>query len=661
MRRLFVAPTLLVSVLFVSFAFAQAPERDPAKENPVIEELQKVADKETVDRFVAATQALDNSNYEEAAKLYNQVLEKVPDFDAALRRLGNTYVALGKRKEGQELTAKALAQNRSVANLVSRANSLVASNSADYKPTKKELEEALAVSREAWATSGNKDEDSGYLVAEILLMSNLLEQFKMFAATLKEKLPDSPRAAYYNAISLAEDGHLAAAEAELARSKQLGAPDEFIAPLLTAINQARDDEYFGLGRYRSYIYAAFGLVIAWAVGLFALFVVGWILSKKTLRSIEESDPNDVAGEAHSSLKKIYRRVVTLAGIYYYISQPFVIFLVIFLTLAVIVFFLWVGRIPIYLLLVLVFGGAASIFYMVKTLFTRVKTEDPGRSLTEHEAPGLWQLVRNVAKTINTRPVTEIRITHGTDLAVYERGTFRQKMSDGADRILIVGTAVLNGFDQNAFRAVVAHEYGHFSNRDTAGGDIAFRVNTDIMRVADAIVASETNTYYNLGFHFLRLFHFLFRRITHGASRLQEVLADRVAAHHFGSEAFREGLRHVIRRELEFRHVVDKEVGAALSANRAFANLYELKVEDDTEKNQVEEQFAIAMEQATTEDDTHPSPRDRFRYIEGSRSADIEPLSGNVWDLFADRAAITAEMNQVVENLVRPYTSQFRTE
>jgi Zn-dependent protease with chaperone function len=32
---------------------------------------------------------------------------------------------------------------------------------------------------------------------------------------------------------------------------------------------------------------------------------------------------------------------------------------------------------------------------------------------------------------------------------------------------------------DAFRAVLAHEYGHFTNRDTAGGEIALRVNRDM--------------------------------------------------------------------------------------------------------------------------------------------------------------------------------------
>jgi Zn-dependent protease with chaperone function/tetratricopeptide (TPR) repeat protein len=639
--------------LFLFSAVAQPPSRDPAEENPVIEELSRAAKPETVESFKTATEALDSGRFEEAETQYREVLKQAPDFEPAMRRLGYALVALGRKAEGLELTKKALDRNRSVENLVGRASSLLSSNDPQYQPTQAEKNEALLLGREAWQKSGSADEGSAVLVAETLLMSDKIEEFKSFARTLKTALPNSARAAYYSAIVLAEDGDLDGAEAEIARSKQLGAPDETVEPLLSAIRTTRDEAFFGLGRFRNYGYIAAVIVGLWALGLGALFFVGRHLSSKTLKSIEESDPNDITGSAFGSLKKLYRRVVSIAGVYYYVSQPFVIFLVIVVTLAVILGFLWIGTIPIKLLLIFAFVGAATIFYMIKSLVTRVKVEDPGRVLTEAEAPGLWRLVRDVAVTINTRPADEIRITPGTDLAVYERGSFRAKMSDNADRILILGTAVLNGFDQNAFRAVLAHEYGHFSNRDTAGGDIAFRVENDIIRTAESMAASGTATFYNLGFQFLRLFHFLFRRITYGASRLQEILADRVAAYHFGPEAFNEGLKHVVRRQVEFSHVANKEINEALSGQRALQNLYEMGVPDESAKKEVEDAFKTAFERPTTHDDTHPSPQDRFRFIKDIRPVLAEELKGNVWELFADRAAITAEMNDILEKLVRP--------
>ena len=85
----------------------------------------------------------------------------------------------------------------------------------------------------------------------------------------------------------------------------------------------------------------------------------------------------------------------------------------------------------------------------------------------------------MAQAVGTRPIDEIRVTPGCDLAVYEKGRFREKLQDRARRILILGVGGLNEMRQNAFRAVLAHEYGHFSHRDTAGGDVALRVEQDV--------------------------------------------------------------------------------------------------------------------------------------------------------------------------------------
>ena len=59
---------------------------------------------------------------------------------------------------------------------------------------------------------------------------------------------------------------------------------------------------------------------------------------------------------------------------------------------------------------------------------------------------------------------------------------------------------------------------------------------------------------NVAFDFLRIYHFIFRRISHGATRLQEVLADRVAALMYGPVAFEEGLTHVVRQSVESHHL-----------------------------------------------------------------------------------------------------------
>jgi hypothetical protein len=327
----------------------------------------------------------------------------------------------------------------------------------------------------------------------------------------------------------------------------------------------------------------------------------------------------------------------------------VIFLVIIVAASIIYGFLMLGRIPIKLVALLVIGGLITIFTMIRSLFIKVESVDPGRSLTYEEAPGLWDLTRTVAASVDTRAVDEIRITPGTDLAVYEKGTLRERSQDKAKRILILGIGVLNDFKQNGFRAVLAHEYGHFTHRDTAGGDIAIRVNNDMMKFAHAMIASEQATRLNIAFQFLRIYHFIFRRISHGATRLQEVLADRVAALNYGPLAFEEGLTHVVRKSAEFHHLAVKEIDASVAAQRALQNLYELRAEQSAD---LQQQIEESLNRETSEDDTHPSPNDRFRFTRKISGANELPATGMVWDLFANREALTNEMTSLIQSEVQ---------
>lgn len=640
---------MLICLVSAGFAAAQTKERDAAKEEKIRQELQEIAPK-AVDAFKAGTDALDQKNYDEAVRLYTEVIKQAPDFDAALRRLGSALSARGNHAEGLEKTQKALSIRRTPENLISHAFALTTPGANNYQPTKSEIDQAFLLAKEAVQKDTGNDSDYVLLAADLALSAGRIEDFNQIVSTLNTRFPDLALTHYFNGIRLADEGKFSAAEAEVKTAEQMGVPSEATAQILAAIKKVKSEQYFGMNDYLPY---GFYLVGAWILGLVVLFVAGKILSAKTLRSIEDSDPNDITGGGQAGLRSIYKKVIAVAGIYYYLSQPIVMLLVLFLAAAAILFFVWVGSIPIKLVLIIGFVALATVFYMVKSLVIRAKVEDPGRVLSEAEAPELWALVREVAAAAGTRPADEIRLTHGAELAVYERGGIRLKMQDKAERILIIGLAALGGFSQNAFRAVLAHEYGHFSNRDTAGGTMAMHVNNDIIRLAESMAKSGTATFYNIAFHFLRFYHFLFRRITHGASRLQEILADRVAVYQYGADAFREGLQHVIRRDIEFRHIAESEINAAFNSGRALANLYEMMPpEAENISRSLEQEYNEYLTRPTTEDDSHPSPNDRFKLINGIKSKEAAPRDGQVWDLFKDKAALTVEMNDLLQQRLR---------
>jgi hypothetical protein len=537
---------------------------------------------------------------------------------------------------------RAVEIRRSPENLISLAQSLAYPEVGQQGSTEQKFR-AFELTKEANRSSqGPSDPDFLGMQAQLAMELDKINDFRRATEKLADKHPNTVAAHYYSAILAAYDEKWMTAEKEIKLAQSLGLPAEIAQQFLDSGVQTR-------ARVWHYLIYSLYLVGAWIVGLTALFLIGKLMSRKTLSSLEEANPNSPASESELTLRKWYRRLINVAGLYYYISLPVVIFLVIIVAASIIYGFLMLGRIPIKLVALLVIGGLITIFTMIRSLFIKVESVDPGRSLTYEEAPGLWDLTRTVAASVDTRAVDEIRITPGTDLAVYEKGTLRERSQDKAKRILILGIGVLNDFKQNGFRAVLAHEYGHFTHRDTAGGDIAIRVNNDMMKFAHAMIASEQATRLNIAFQFLRIYHFIFRRISHGATRLQEVLADRVAALNYGPLAFEEGLTHVVRKSAEFHHLAVKEIDASVAAQRALQNLYELRAEQSAD---LQQQIEESLNRETSEDDTHPSPNDRFRFTRKISGANELPATGMVWDLFANREALTNEMTSLIQSEVQ---------
>lgn len=589
--------------------------------------------------FREARVAADANDAAKAAQLLRTVVDQAPQFDPALRRLGGAMIQTGDRIGGLKLIRRALALNKSAANCITLASALTSSR--EGKPSDAEIREAYRLMQECLKLPDGQDVVALAISTQLALMLDDRPEAKRLDGLLREKFPDLMQTHFFSAYLAAMDEKWITAENEILVAEKLGLSHDAVSDFLNrgVHSQAR------LWRW---IWGIAWAVALWVLGLASLFGLGYLLSRATLRQIENADPSVPVQQGERRLRQIYRSVLNLAGIYYYISLPIVALLLVVVCGGILYGFLAIGRIPIQFTAMLVIGVFATLWGMGKSLFLRAKGTEPGRVLAREEAEGLWQLSEQVARDLDTRPIDEIRITPGTDLCVYEQGTWREKMDNRAKRVLVLGAAVLNDFKISAFRSVLAHEYGHFSNRDTAGGDIALRVRNDMIKFYYAMVEAGQNTKLNVAFHFLRGYNLIFRRISHGATRLQEVLADRVAARHYGPAAFESGLRHVIRQGTGFDFLAEREINEALKGRQPIANLYSLA---SPEHPGLIKNYEDAINRPTTEDDTHPGPLDRFRLIARVPEPARPEETGCVWDLFKDRVAIAAEMMQIIEKNV----------
>ena len=638
MKRILLSLLLLCPLFLLQ---AADTKRDLQRETAIEEQLAQV-NPALVGPFRQARLAMDAGNYVETERLLTEVVRQAPDFDPALRRLGSALVNNGKAAEGRKLLERAVTQSRSMENLFTMAYSLAYPG----KGTASEQDrlEALGLLLACRGLPRGDELDVLAVTAQLAYQLDNRAEAAAAVALLEQKHPGQMLTHYFSAFAAAEKEDWIRAEDEMKRAGELGLPAD-------TVRQFLDGGVHSRALFWRWVRGTCWLVGGWIAGLGLLCAGGFALSVLTLRQIERADPRVPITPGEQNLRKVYRTVLNFAGIYYYISLPVVVALVVLASGALLYGFLVAGWLPIKLSVLIVIGLFATIWSMGKSLFLRVKAEDPGRPLERAEAEGLWQLSEQVAQDLETRPIDEIRITPGTDLCVYERGTWREKLDNRAKRVLVVGAAVLNGFKIADFRSVLAHEYGHFSHRDTAGGDIALRVRNDMIKFYIAMLEAGQNSWLNIAFHFLRFYNFIFVRISHGATRLQEVLADRVAALHYGPAAFEAGLRHVIRRSVDFDFLADREIKKALKGRQPIANLY---TAPDPQQDMVRDAFTEAMERPTTPDDTHPGPKDRFRLIASLPEPPRRAMDGHVWDLFRDRDIITKEMMELVERNVAPH-------
>jgi len=568
-----------------------------------------------------------------AAPLYEQVEKLAPSFDPALRRHGWVLMKLGRDADAVALMRRALALKESPENQSALAMALTSRVDAPGDAR----EEAWSLITKAAAVAP-EDRFAQATMCQIALNAHHPEEFRTAAVRLRSLAPDEPDALFFGSIEAADRGRWSDAFDELDRAHARGIPDAEYHRLRTAFENATPFWY----RWLRPLGFAVGGWIGCSLGL---LVIGLVLSALTLRACRRpvtTLDGHVRG-VDAWLRRVYARVLWLCAAYFYVSLPLVVLSVVAFAVGVVLLMDAAGFIAFKLIILLGLAVLATLTASVRTLFVRKKDVDPGEKLDLARHPRLRALLDEVAARIGTRPVDAVYLEPGTDVAVVERGGTLAQLRGVTERCLILGVAVLRDFPLGAFQAVLAHEYGHFVNRDTAGGRLGLAVRRSLHAFAITLVRSGAAGWYNPAWWFVVAYERLFLRISHGASRLQEVLADRWAATAYGAEAFEAGLRHVIGAEVRF----DAHVQAVVNEKLPVAQVYRLVRDGDGER--ITTATDERLERAASPYDSHPPPAQRIAWvralpIDGRATATV-PV--DAWSLFDDRDAIERQMAEVI--------------
>ena len=639
-----VAAVLLLCALAPPARAAPPRGRDAAFEQKIATELQAFSP-DAVPIFHQATAASDAGDAASAADLFSKVLQLAPGFSHAERRKCGALAQLERRDEALALCRSALAREASPANEAALAVVLLATKG---EPSDADAVEAGRLA--ARAVEAQPDDPYYWGVAlRASVASRDLPGAERASARLEELAPDDPMTGYYAAALAAERGDLDRASALLVRARTNGLPDAAAASLARALDDAHAGPWWMRGgRW-------LGRALAGWVALLALLLgAGYALSRATLRAVAARPTEAHVRPSERRLRRAYRAVLWCACAFYYASLPLLAVVVLLVTAGGIGGILAAGFIAPKLFIILAFVAFASLGAIARSVFVRVTPEDPGLPLDLGANPGMRAALDEVAARIRTRPVDRVFVTPFTEVAVFDRASLGTQLRGGSDRCLILGAGVLDGMRLRAFKSILAHEYGHFHNEDTAGGGFALAVRRSLFAMTMQLVARRVASTLNPAWWFVRGFWRAFLGISQGASRLQEVLADRWAAFAYGSRAFDEGLRHVIERSVRFDAHLGATVDEVVKTRSALPNLYAFAPAAPPPLENVEKAIADALGKKPTPFDSHPCPEDRLRWVQelAFPGAGTDADDAEAWSLFADRRAIEAQMTARIRELLR---------
>jgi Zn-dependent protease with chaperone function len=121
-------------------------------------------------------------------------------------------------------------------------------------------------------------------------------------------------------------------------------------------------------------------------------------------------------------------------------------------------------------------GVMVFVFLIKFLFAVSKFDESGSvEVTEEEQPELFAFVRQIATDTQAPFPKKILLSADVNAAVFYNSSF-WSMFFPVRKNLLIGLGLVNTLNLSEFKAVIAHEFGHFSQRSMKLGSFVYNVN-----------------------------------------------------------------------------------------------------------------------------------------------------------------------------------------
>jgi Zn-dependent protease with chaperone function len=125
---------------------------------------------------------------------------------------------------------------------------------------------------------------------------------------------------------------------------------------------------------------------------------------------------------------------------------------------------------------LILSGLMLVFFVIKFLFKKTKQDYSGMvEITREEQPQLFAFIDKITEETSAPKPKRIYVTADVNAAVFYDSSF-WSMFFPVKKNLKIGLGLVNSVNVSEFKAVMAHEFGHFSQRSMKFGSYVYNLN-----------------------------------------------------------------------------------------------------------------------------------------------------------------------------------------
>lgn len=124
---------------------------------------------------------------------------------------------------------------------------------------------------------------------------------------------------------------------------------------------------------------------------------------------------------------------------------------------------------------LVLSGVMLAFFLIKSIFIKTPERTNNYEITDYDQPELFDFIRQLTDESGAPFPKHIYISPEVNASVFFDSSF-WSMFFPVRKNLVIGMALVNCVNQSELRAVLAHEFGHFSQRSMRFGSYVYNFN-----------------------------------------------------------------------------------------------------------------------------------------------------------------------------------------